>query len=159
MRAQWREMHEKKGMMRKTVYSSGAAWQWHRSALWLSSIMGLVTTLDMDGGTFKTRGFSLFTSLAPHSLTSLLSFRSVCSLLHPLSVSIHFSSPLSPLHLHRDQALGKMSCILYESSICLVGTARTQSVYLCHSGPQCSTAAIVNQNELYTIKDDVMWQN
>lgn len=56
-------------------------------------IVVLVTILDMDGGIFKTRGFSLLTSLAPHSITPLLSFSAVFP---------YFSYPIFslPLSLH-----------------------------------------------------------
>lgn len=153
-------MHEKKGMMRKNslfLWSSVAVTQ-----ICTLAVIHNGTCYNPGHGSrhFQNKRFQfIYISCSPFPhISSLFPQRSLTS---PSLVClyIHFSSPLSPLHLHRDQAFGKLSCILYESSVCLVGTARTQSVYLCHSGRQCSTAAIVKRNELYTIQDYVMWQN
>ena len=109
---------KKKAMMRNWVHFFGAARRWHRPALWLSSALGLVTILDMDGGIFKTRGFSLLISLTALSIIPLLlSFFSGPSPLPPSfllplsSKCLHNLSLLSPVHLPGDPAWGRMSCV------------------------------------------------
>lgn len=65
-----------------------------------------------------------------HTSSSSLSLQTSLASPPPSLLSIHFSSLLSPLHLPRDLARGRMSYVVYESSIYLVGSARTGSPYI-----------------------------
>lgn len=112
------------------------------------------TILDMDGGIFKTRVSSSLISLTPLSITSLQS-----SLAGPppsfvsLCLSIHFSSLLSSLHLPGDLTWGRMSYVVYESSIYLVGSARAGSPCISVTVLEYCMAAMATACTLYIITD------
>lgn len=69
-------------------------------------ILVLVTILDMDGGIFKTRGFSLLRSLAPHTITPTRSLPAPFFLplsLHPFLLSISSSSSSQRASSRKDE--------------------------------------------------------
>lgn len=103
-------------------------------------ILVLVTLLDMDGGIFKTRGFSLLRSLAPYTITPTLALPTPFFLplsLHPFLLSISSSSSSQRSSLRK-----KMSYTVYESTFTWL--AKLEQVHLislslwlhsCHANP------------------------
>ena len=97
-----------------------------------------MTILDMDGGILKQNNRLQYTHIScSHPDLPLFSFCSAPLTLHPphllspyLCLRIHFSFPLSSLHLPRHVAWGKMSYVVYKSGIYLDGSARTVSLYI-----------------------------